>query len=122
MISPFTYTGSKWLLVIFIPQCNVSPYFFMYSGQYIRSDIETIRRVINDLNSDLLTEGELTLNDYYYALGLRQTTTGEQLGWKYTGSKDEQLRIRFSAQITEKNEPCLVLEHYTPPRYLHVDY
>ena len=92
------------------------------SGQYIRSDIETIRRVINDLNSDLLTEGELALNDYYYALGLRQTTTGEQLGWKYTGSKDEQLRIRFSAQITEKNEPCLVLEHYTPPRYLHVDY
>ena len=92
------------------------------SGRCLRSDIEDIRRAINDLNSDLISDSQITLNDYYYSIGLHSTDIGDELGWNYEGLKSELLDVQFSAQLNENNEPCIVLEHKVPPKYLRVDY
>jgi hypothetical protein len=83
------------------------------SGRYFRNDIEQIRRVVNDLNHQLLSDMWLTLNEFYYAIGLGGINLGEEVGW----NADELIEINFSSKITPDGEPCLVLNYETTPYY-----
>ena len=42
-------------------------------GRLFRSDIEDIRRSINNVNQDFLNDRWISLNDWYYAIGLSET-------------------------------------------------
>lgn len=92
----------------------------MLSGRYFESDIEQIRRAINDLNESILTGVDIfiTLNDVYYALELKSTKLGESVGWRV---EDGQLRPHFSSQLTEKGRPCLVLDFDNEPVSMYAD-
>lgn len=79
------------------------------------SDAEKIRKAVNDLNEQLLYEEYVSLNDFYYALGLDESKSGAVLGWNI--NKDGQVKIRFSAQVDTDGVPCLVLDFVNPPRY-----
>lgn len=83
------------------------------SGRYFRNDIEQIRKVVNDLNHQLLSDMWLTLNEFYYAIGLGGINLGEEVGW----NADELIEINFSSKITPDGEPCLVLNYETTPYY-----
>lgn len=89
--------------------------FDSLSGRYFRSDIEQIRRVVNDLNRDMLSDMFLTLNELYYALGLAGIALGDQMGWDIDKGMVE---INFSTQLTEEGEPCLVLNYSVEPKYM----
>jgi len=84
------------------------------SGRYFKSDIEQIRRAVNELNKEFLSDMWMSVNDLYYALGLAATELGNQLGWDLD---EGLLGINFSTQLTEKEEPCLVLNYTVKPRY-----
>lgn len=86
-----------------------------YSGRYFRGDIEDIKRSINKLNADLLNGNWILLNDFYDLIGLKTVGMGEDWGWSIctTGPID----IRMSACLTEKDEPCLVLEYEVKPTF-----
>lgn len=84
------------------------------SKRYFRSDIEKIRKAVNDLNYRLNTEMYISLNDFYYELGLSQTRIGDDLGWNINNGLIE---VDFSSQITEDGEPCLVIDYHIEPRY-----
>lgn len=85
------------------------------SGRYFRSDIESIRKVQNELNNQLLGgDMYLSLNDLYYALGLPNIKIGDELGWVVD---DGLLEFSFSSQLTPGGIPCLVLDHSLFPRY-----
>lgn len=86
-----------------------------YSGRYFRGDIEDIRRAVNKINTDLLNGHYANLNDLYYLIGLKSTKMGDQLGWNLNSTGP--LDIRFSAQLTDKDEPCLVLEYDIMPTF-----
>jgi len=90
------------------------------SGRYFKSDIEQIRRVLNDLSRDLLTDlhGFITLNEVYIGLGLKGTKMGEMLGWHID---DGLIDPDFSTQLTENGTPCLVLDFSVEPRYGYKD-
>lgn len=85
-----------------------------YSGRYFKSDIEKIRRVVNDLNHDLMGVMWVPLNDLYCALGIPVVKMGDELGW----TVDELIDVKFSSRITENGEPCLVMDYDLTPRYL----
>lgn len=85
------------------------------SGRYFKSDIEKIRKSINDLNHNLMTDMFITLNELYYTLGLASTKLGDQLGWDM---EQGIIEISFSAQLTENAEPCLVLNYDVEPRFI----
>lgn len=51
------------------------------SGRYFKSDIDTIKKIVNELNRRMLSESYISLNDFYYELGLSFTKMGDQLGW-----------------------------------------
>ena len=79
----------------------------MHSGRYFKSDIETIRRIQNDLNHDLMGQMWVDLNTLYFALGLGPIKLGDDLGW----TTDELIDIRFTTKLADNNEPCLVIDY-----------
>jgi len=84
------------------------------SGRYFKSDIEHIRKTINDLNRDLLSEMFLTVNELYDAIGLAPTKLGYDMGWDLDKGL---LEISFSSQLTDDGNPCLVLNYDVTPRF-----
>lgn len=78
------------------------------SGRFFKSDIEQIRRIQNDLNSRIISgEFSITLNELYFAIGLESIKYGDEMGW----FGDELLEIKFSAQIANDNQPCIVIDY-----------
>ncbi len=84
------------------------------SGRYFKSDIETVRRKINDLSFNMLSGDFVSLNDLYYELGLQGTKLGDQLGWGIDLGK---IDPKFSSTLTEDGKPCLVIDFEIYPKY-----
>lgn len=51
------------------------------SGRYFYSDIEFVKRTVNEFNKRLLTEMSIPLNEFYADLYLPSIDIGGQLGW-----------------------------------------
>lgn len=88
-------------------------YFDDIGGRWFRSDKETIRSAINDLNFKMNSENSVSLNDLYYLLGLPDTVAGNQLGWK---SGNGMIEPRFSSQLTSTGVPVVVFATRIDPR------
>lgn len=84
------------------------------SDRYFRSDIESIRRAINNMNKLMMDDGYVGLNDVYYEMGLEPVPFGEELGWRID---DGLIDVSFSSQLKNKKEPCLVVEFYAKPTF-----
>ena len=87
------------------------------SGRYFRSDIETMRRVQNDLNKDLIDDMWVSVNEMYSKIGLRPIQLGDNVGWNV----DHLIDFQFSTQIAQNGEPCIVLDFYRLPQDLYKD-
>ncbi len=85
------------------------------SGRYFKSNVDQIRKVVNQLNHNMLNEMFVTLNEFYYGLGLAGTRLGDQLGWDVGRGAFE---IDFSTQLTDQEEPCLVLNYSVEPKFM----
>lgn len=84
------------------------------TGQYFRSDIEKIRQVVNEINYRLRSENWLSLNEFYFELGLKTTTIGEEVGFNINSGI---LEVNYSSQLADNGQPCLVLTYKVYPRY-----
>lgn len=86
------------------------------SGQYFRSDLEFIKRAINELNATMLNSpfGYLSMNELYDALGLEQTSRGDDLGWCVSKGI---IKFDIHAKVAKNNEPCLVIDYTNAPVY-----
>ena len=76
-----------------------------------KSDLETVRAAMNDFNHDLIGGVYGTLNDWYYCLGVKGVSIGDDLGW----CSDKLLDIRFAAMVLDNGEPAIVLDYETLP-------
>ena len=55
--------------------------FDSLSGRYFKSDIDKIKRAVNNLNRELTYDMYVSLNDFYDELDLDHTKIGDELGW-----------------------------------------
>ena len=87
-----------------------------HSDRYFRSDIDKIRNAVLDLNERMVNGNEMyiSLNDFYDEIGLKHTEIGDSVGWRIDKGR---IDVRYSAQLTDDNEPCIVLDHLMPPEY-----
>lgn len=85
--------------------------FDTLSSRYFQSSIENMRKAQNDINEQVINDSYATLNDFYQKLGLRDTTLGEDLGWK----TDKLMDITFSTTMSDDNRPCIALEYPVKP-------
>jgi len=83
------------------------------SGRYFKSDMESLRRAENNLNRRMLEEMAISLNDYYYELGLKSNTVGEIVGWDVD---DGMLNLSISSILSETGKACIFVEPELPPQ------
>ena len=88
--------------------------FDIFAGRYFDSDMDTINKAVNEVNRQLLNEMYISLNTFYNKLGLSSTDLGEKVGWKLD---DGLIEVYFSAQVSDDEKPCLVINYETPPKY-----
>lgn len=78
------------------------------------SDIEQIKRIVNELNRRMVNGDDyISLNDFYFELGLDGCKIGEELGWNVTRGLIE---LDFSAQLDGDGVPCIVLDYEVAPK------
>lgn len=87
--------------------------FDTFRARRFKSDIEKLRRVENELNKRLLSEMFISLNEYYYEIGLSPVKDGDDIGWYI---EDGLIDMEFSAQLDEDGVPCLVVDYRIAPR------
>lgn len=84
------------------------------SGRYFKSDLEKIKKAINELNRRMLTEMYISLNEFYNELGLVETRLGDELGWNLD---DGLIEPDFYSQLADDGTPCIVVDYSIAPRY-----
>lgn len=84
------------------------------SGRYFESSVEEIKKVVNELNRDMLSDMYISLNQFYSAVGLPNTKTGYDLGWQCDKGLIE---VDFGATIADDGRPCITIDFPYPPHY-----
>jgi len=85
-----------------------------YSGRYFKSNMEFIKRIVNELNRRLVYENYISLNEFYGELGLDNVKNGELVGWNLNSGL---IDPTFSTCLTDDGQPCLVLDFTIDPKY-----
>lgn len=84
------------------------------SGRYFKSSMNQINKAENHMNYRMRVNDYISLNELYDELDISPTTLGDKLGWNI---EDGELEINVSAQVSDNDEPCLVLYFDPAPRY-----
>ena len=84
------------------------------SGRYFKSDLDTIRKVINELNRQMTHQNYISLNEFYYEIGLDPIKNGDRLGWNLD---DGLIELDFSTCLADNDKPCVVIDYLVSPRY-----
>ena len=86
-------------------------------GRYFRSDMQSVREAVNDLNEMLIIDGFACLNDFYDNLGLPNIDIGDNLGWVYDDTK-EKLSATYTSTLTDSGTPVMVVSYNLEPIYI----
>lgn len=84
------------------------------SGRYFKSDRDKIMQAMNKLNRQMRDENYVTLNEFYYELGLDGTKMGDMLGWNIDKGY---IDLNFSSHLDANGTPCLVIDYQVAPVY-----
>lgn len=79
----------------------------MHTGRYFMSDIESLRKAVNAINFKTRSENEAYLSDFYYMVGLEDTSYSHSSGW----TADKMLELHFSTQMSKDDRPCACFEY-----------
>ena len=84
------------------------------SGRYFKSDMERVRRAENELNRNMRSDIQISVNDLYMMLGLPITNrVNDDIGWDIDYGYIEFI---FSAHMSEDDQPCISIDYRIPPR------
>ena len=85
-----------------------------FGGRYFKSDRESINQIVNELNRRMRDENYISLNEFYYEIGLDGTKIGDFIGWNI---EKGYIDIDYSSQLTIDGIPCLVIDFQLAPEY-----
>ena len=89
------------------------------SGRYFKSTIDKIKKAEIKLDRQMIQEMYVSLNDFYWEIGLDGTDLGDQMGWNLSkGYMD----LSFSSQLADDGTPCAVIVYGIPPVYDYQHY
>lgn len=86
----------------------------LHTGRYFPSDIETLKRSTNELNATLLRQDQVSMEEWYYMIGLDPTSLSSDVGW----TSDKLMDLKFTSVLTPDGRPCLAFDYnYFKPLY-----
>ena len=99
--------------VIITPKGNT---LFMDSitGRYFRSDLDSIKKAVIELNMEISHQNYISLNEFYSNIGLDRISNGDNLGWNIDNGYVE---IDYSTCLADNDEPCIVIDYISQPKY-----
>lgn len=78
------------------------------SDRYFTSDMETIRKAMNDVNFEVNNNMYATQSMFYELIGMHKTGMSDELGWDFS----KPLEIHFQGHINEKTgKPCISIDY-----------
>lgn len=90
-------------------------FFEPLSGRYFKSDIESVKKVVNDLNKRMINgEQYMSLSEFYTEIGLSTTAISDDIGWRVDR---DIIEIDYPAIKAEDGTPCLSLDYIVRPEY-----
>lgn len=87
------------------------PCYDVYSGRYFLSDMESMKKAVNDINYRVINHNGASVNEFYDKLGIPHIEVGEEMGW----TTDELLEPYFTTTMTDDERPALSLEFRSKP-------
>jgi len=81
-----------------------------FSGRYFKSDHESLKKAMNDINYRVIQDGSALLADFYEKIDLSVTSPSEEVGWDH----ENQFNIEFSS-ILDDGKPILVINYQVCP-------
>lgn len=91
-----------------------------FTDRWFKSDIDKLHKAENEVNGHMLDEGYISLNDFYYQVGLGDATVGDNIGWNY--NRDGFVKLKLSSTIASDGTPCIVLGFQKDPYYTYDQY
>lgn len=90
------------------------------SNQEFKSTTNKVEKAAIELNKRLTTGSEfsISLNEFLYELGLKDSTIGKDIGW----SADKLIDISFDVETNDHGKPRLRIAYLTPPEHGYRDY
>lgn len=82
-----------------------------FTERYIETDMESVRRAVNDINEQIFGSDSASLNDFYNLLGVKGSKVGDELGWTQANKLD----VRYSTTLTDDGRPCVVIDYRKEP-------
>lgn len=82
-----------------------------WTDRYFVSDMETIRKAVNDFNQELINSSYLSLSEFYHYLGIRPTAESDNIGW----TTDALLEVDYSAALTDKGVAVIAIDFRNRP-------
>ena len=84
------------------------------SGRYFKSDTKSVEEAFNLLNHQLLRENYVSINEWYYILGLDSIEPlGEMLKWNV---EIDLVEFGLEGDMTNNGEPCISINYKTLPQ------
>ena len=91
-----------------------------FTDRWFKSDIDKLHKAENEINSQMLDEGTVSLNDFYYQIGLGEASVGYHIGWSY--NRDGFVKLNLSSTIASDGTPSIVLGFQKEPYYNYEQY
>lgn len=84
-----------------------------FTQRYFECDMQTLKKAQNDVNAKLFMHDYVTMTDFYWMVGLRQTDVSSSLGWTM---EKGMMDLQVTTVLTEDDRPCLSFTYnYTTP-------
>lgn len=87
-----------------------------WSGRYFNSDIETLRRAVNDFNAKVIAETYVSLSEFWHLIGLEATSVSDDVGW----NTDKLMEAEYPI-VTVGSEPCVYFNFTVMPLHRYTD-
>ena len=84
------------------------------SGRYFRSDLDIIRKAVNEINRTMTYDFYVSLDEFYNKINLDPIKSSDRLGWNMDNGL---LELEFSTCLTDNDEPCVVIDYSILPKY-----
>ncbi|WPJ30657.1 hypothetical protein [Streptomyces phage Psst1] len=84
-----------------------------WSDRYFSSDMESIRKAVNDFNHELINSTHLSLTEWYHYLGITPLGGSDDLGW----DSNDKLELHYTTALTKNNVPVLAIDFVNRPNH-----
>lgn len=84
-----------------------------WSDRYFVSDMESIRKAVNDFNHELINSTHLSLTEFYHLIGMTPIGSSDDLGW----DSNDKLELNYTTALTKNNIPVLAIDFANRPNH-----